>query len=124
MDAANANMINALVLVVMGMWGVNTVGVETSPTPLIPVIVGIILFVCTGFVRNNHKVVSHVAVVLTLLIVIALAMPFMKAFERGDNMAILRMGTMMLTSIIAMVYFIKSFKTARLSKQNRIIKNS
>jgi glucose dehydrogenase len=124
MDAANANMINALVLVVMGMWGVNTVGVENSPTPLIPVIVGIILFVCTGFVRNHHKVVSHIAVLLTLLIVVALAMPFMKALERENTMAMVRMGTMMLTSIIAMVYFIKSFRAARLSKQNRIIKKS
>jgi len=118
MNAANANMLNALVLVGMGVWGVKTTGLENSPTPLIPVVFGIILFVCTNFVRNHHKIVSHIAVVLTLLILIALSMPFMKAMDRGDNMAMLRMGSMMLTSFIALIFFIKSFKDARKAKGN------
>ena len=118
MNASNANMINALVLIVLGMWGVNETGLERSPTPVIPVVVGIILFVCTNFIRNHHKVVSHVAVTLTLLIIIGLARPFMKAIEGGDNMAMLRTGVMMLTSIIAFVLFIKSFRDARLAKGN------
>jgi hypothetical protein len=118
MNASNANMINALVLVVMGMWGVQTTGLANSPTPLIPVVFGIILFLCTGFIRNHHKVVSHVAVVLTLLILVALSMPFYKAIGKGNTMGIIRMGAMMLTSFIALIYFIKSFKEARLSKGN------
>ncbi|MDA8693205.1 hypothetical protein N9L92_04015 [Saprospiraceae bacterium] len=117
MNASNMNMINALVLVVLGMWGVNETGLERSPTPVIPVVVGIILFVCTGFIRNHHKVVSHVAVVLTVLIIIGLLRPFMKAIEGGDSMVIFRTGIMILTSIIATIFFIKSFKAARLAKR-------
>ncbi len=118
MNAATANMLNAIVLVGMGLWGVKSSGLENSVTPLIPVVFGIILFVCTNFVRNHHKIVSHLAVVLTLLILIALSMPFSKAIGRGDNMAVLRMGAMMLTSLIAFVYFIKSFREARRAKGN------
>lgn len=116
MNAATANMINALVLVGLGMWGVKTVGLENSPTPAIPVVVGIILFVCTNFIRNHHKIVSHIAVVLTLLILIGLARPLMSAISDGNNMGILRTGIMMLTSLIALIYFIKSFKEARKAK--------
>ena len=119
MNASNVNMINALVLVVLGMWGVNSTGLENSPTPVIPVVVGIILFVCTGFIRNHHKVVSHIAVVLTVLIIFGLARPFMKAIDNGDSMAMFRTGAMIFTSIIAMIFFIKSFREARLSKGKR-----
>jgi len=118
MNAGTANMINALVLVGMGLWGVKASGLENSITPLIPVVFGIILFVCTNFVRNHHKIVSHIAVLLTLLILVALSMPFMKAMDRGDSMAMLRMGTMMFTSLIAFIFFIKSFIDARKAKGN------
>lgn len=118
MNAANANLLNALVLVGMGLWGVKTTGLENSFTPLIPVIFGIILFVCTNFIRNHHKIVSHIAVVLTLLILVALAMPFNKAISKGNTMGIIRMGAMMLTSLIAFIYFIKSFRDARKAKGN------
>ena len=116
MNASNMNMINALVLVGLGMWGVKSTGLDNSPTPLIPVVIGIILFVCTNFIRNHHKVVSHVAVVLTFLIILGLGRPFMKAINSGDTMVIFRTGTMILTSIIAMIFFIKSFREARLAK--------
>jgi NADH:ubiquinone oxidoreductase subunit 2 (subunit N) len=119
MNASNVNMINALVLVGLGMWGVNATGLENSPTPVIPVVVGIILFVCTGFIRNHHKVVSHIAVVLTVLIIIGLARPFMKAMDSGDSMAMLRTGVMIFTSIVATIFFIKSFREARLAKGKR-----
>ena len=119
MNASNANMLNALVLVVMGMWGVNTVGLENSPTPIIPVVIGIILFICTGFIRNHHKIVSHIAVVLTLMILVALSMPFYKAIGKGNTLGMIRMGAMMLTSLIAFIFFIKSFREARLAKGNK-----
>lgn len=115
MNAGNANLINAVVLVAMGMWGYLGSD-DPSPTALIPVGFGVALFVMTNFVRNHHKVVSHIAVVLTLLILIALVMPFKAAMGRSDSMAMMRTGAMMLTSLIAMVAFIKSFREARKSK--------
>ena len=102
------------------MWGVKTVGLENSPTPLIPVIIGMILFVCTNLIRAHHKIVSHIAVVLTLMIVIALIMPFMKAMGKHNSMAMLRMGTMIISSFITFLIFIKSFIDARKAKANRL----
>lgn len=112
MNAGNANLLNAVVLVGMGMWGYLG-SASPSPTALIPVVIGVILFVMTNFIRNHHKVVSHIAVVLTLLILVALIKPLTGAMGRGDNMATMRIGLMMLTSAIAFVAFIKSFIDAR-----------
>lgn len=117
MNAATANMINALVLVGMGIWGVKVSGLENSMTPLIPVVFGVILFVCTNFVRNHHKVVSHIAVVLTLLILVALSIRFMRSYSTADAMANLRTGAMILTSLIALIAFIKSFIDAKKSRE-------
>ncbi|MGA0232795.1 MAG: hypothetical protein ACO3MB_07965, partial [Saprospiraceae bacterium] len=117
MNAANANLLNALVLVAMGAWGY--FGSDSpSPTALIPVAFGAILFVMTNSIRSHNKLVAHIAVVLTLLILLALVKPFTAAMGRSDTMAAARVGLMMLTSLVAMVFFIKSFIDARKDKGN------
>lgn len=112
MNAGNANLLNAIVLVGMGLWGYLG-SLTPSPTALIPVVFGVILFVMTNFIRNHHKVVSHIAVILTLMILVALVKPLTSAMGKSDTMAMVRIGLMMLTSAIAFVAFIKSFIDAR-----------
>ena len=115
MNAANANLLNAVVLVAMGVWGY--LGSDNpSPTALIPVFIGTTLFVMTNSIRAHNKLIAHIAVVLTLLILIALIKPFTAAMGRSDTMATVRVGLMMLTSAVALVYFIKSFIDARKAK--------
>jgi len=117
MNAANANLLNAVVLVAMGAWGY--FGSDSpSPTALIPVAFGAILFVMTNSIRSHNKLVAHIAVVLTLLIMVALVKPFTAAMGRSDTMAAARVGLMIVTSLVAMVYFIKSFIDARKDKGN------
>ena len=117
MNAGNANLLNSSVLVAMGLWGY--FGSDSpSPTALIPVGIGAALFVMTNFIRNHHKIVSHIAVLLTLLILVALIKPLTGAMDRGDNMATLRVGLMILTSLIAFISFIRSFIEARKSKSS------
>ncbi|MBT8231569.1 MAG: hypothetical protein HKO66_00045 [Saprospiraceae bacterium] len=114
MNAGNANLLNSVVLVGMGLWGY--LGSATpSKTALIPVAFGVLLFVMTNFIHNHHKIVSHIAVVLTALILIALVKPFSSAMGKSDTMAMVRLGIMMLTSAVALFYFIKSFREARKS---------
>ncbi len=115
MNAANANLLNAVVLIAMGAWGYFG-SITPSPTALIPVFFGIVLLVLTNSIRNEHKVLSHVAVVLTVLVVVALAAkPLGRALSENDTMAIVRIGAMIFTCVIALVYFIKSFMDARKS---------
>ena len=117
MSAGNANLINALCLIIMGMWGWKISG---SNTALIPVGFGAALLVMTNLIRIHHKIVSHLAVVLTLVVLVAVAgMRLPKAISNGDNMQLLRAGAMTLTGVIAMIAFIKSFIDARKAKAGR-----
>ncbi len=107
-----ASLINAISLVGLGLWAY--LGSEDpSPTALIPVVIGVILLALYPGVKNHNKVLSHVAVVLTLIILIGLAMPLKGAIGRDDSMGIGRVIVMMVTTLIAMVFFIRSFIEAK-----------
>lgn len=116
MKAPQANLLNAAVLIIMGLWGY--FGSDTpSMTALIPSIGGVLLLLMNNGIKTENKVIAHIAVVLTLLLVLALAMPLKGAIGRSDTMAMVRIGAMMITGILAMVAFIKSFKAARLARE-------
>ncbi len=110
-----ASAINAAALILLGAWGY--FGNDSRPpTALIPVVFGVLLLVMNQGVKNENKAMAHVAVVLTLLITVALVKPLMGAMEKGDNMATVRVGIMLLTSFLAMITFIRSFIAARKNK--------
>jgi len=112
MQASKANLINAVALIVIGLWGYTQ---SSSNTALIPVVGGVILLLLQGGIAKHNKVVAHIAVVLTLILLIGLVKPFLGALNDGDNLGMLRVGLMLLTGIFAMIAFIKSFIEARKS---------
>lgn len=110
-----ANLLNALVLIVMGCWGY--FGSENpSFTALIPVGFGVVLMLMHTWLKKENKVVAHIVVVLTLLILVALVKPLLGQIEKENTMGIVRVGAMILTSILAMITFVQSFIAARKSK--------
>lgn len=116
MKAHIASLINSISLVVLGLWGY-LASDTPSMTALIPVIFGAILLACYPGVKKENKVIAHVAVVLTLLILFGLVMPLRGAIGRGDGAAIARVAVMLITTILAMVYFVKSFIDARKARE-------
>lgn len=117
MTPANVNLLNAVVLIALGLMGYFT-SASPSPTAFIPVVFGAILIACTPGVKKHNKAIAHVAVLLTLIILVALVMPLKGAIGRGDSAAILRVAAMIITSALAMIVFIKSFIDARRSKES------
>jgi protein-S-isoprenylcysteine O-methyltransferase Ste14 len=115
MKANTVSLINSLVLVSMGLWGYFES--DSRPiTALIPVIVGVILLLINNGVKKENKIAAHVAVLLTLLIIIGLVKPFLGTLDRGNITGILRVSLMILSSLWAMITFIQSFISARKSK--------
>lgn len=109
------SLINAIILIVFGLWGF--FGSENpSFTALIPVVFGVLLLVLNPGIKKENKIIAHIAVVFTLLVLIGLVMPLKGAISRDDVPAIMRVSVMLLASIAAMVAFVKSFVDARRRK--------
>jgi len=115
MQAHAASLFNSICLIGLGLWGYFATG--QAPTALIPVVFGAILLLLNPGVRKENKVIAHIAVVLTLLILLGLAKPFMSAVSDGRSIAMVRVGVMIFTTILAMVAFIQSFRQARKNRQ-------
>lgn len=115
MNAGNANLLNAVCLIAMSVWGFKATG---SNTALIPMVFGAILLYFTNSIRNHNKVVAHIAVVLTLVILGALVgMRLPKSLDTGGA-GLYRVIAMIATSTLALIMFIKSFIDAKKAKGN------
>lgn len=104
--------LNSIILIVLGGFGYLQSDTP-SPTALIPVFTGVILLVLNKGIKNENKVVAHIAVLLTFIMIPGLLMPLKGAITRSDTYAILRVIIMMGSTIIAFLVFIKSFIDAR-----------
>ena len=117
MNASKANLINALALIILGAWGAYATQLN-SMTALIPVVGGVILLAFQKGVTNENKMIAHLAVVVTLILVAGLVKPLTSAMGDNDTMGMLRVGLMILTGLIAMIFFIKSFIGARKARES------
>ena len=118
MKTYQANLLNSLTLIIMCSWAYLTYdssdGKSQNFTALIPLVLGIILLLCNNGIKKENKIISHLAVIVTLIAIIGNATkPLMSAIEDGRELGIFRVSLMILTSIIAMITFVKSFINAR-----------
>ena len=113
MNPKTTNVINSIALIMMGLWGFIDV---SSPTALIPTGFGVLIFICFVLSKRNeksNKIFSHVAILLTLLILFAIiGTRLPKSIDDGD-IGLLRVLIMIGTSILSTLIFIKSFINAR-----------
>ena len=116
MKAHIASLVNSVVLIGFGLWGY--LGSETpSKTALIPVVFGAVLLSLYKGVKKENKIVAHIAVLLTLMILGGLVKPLTAAIGRDDSMAIMRVSVMLITTVVALVFFIKSFIDVRRARK-------
>lgn len=116
LDAHKASLLNAISLILIGGYGYLQSNAP-SPTALIPVIIGVLLIAMNKGVKEENKIIAHIAVLLTLIMLLGLAMPLIGSLKRGDTQATLRVAVMIITTIGALFYFIKSFIDARKSRE-------
>lgn len=104
------NLLNAIVLIVLGGWAYFS---KDAPTALIPVIIGAILWLQTDKIKAGDKTAAHIAVALTALATIGLIMPLRREALLGDTMGVLRSAMMLTSCVFALVAFVKSFMDVR-----------
>tara|TARA_B100000674_G_C37300724_1_gene671958 strand:- start:86 stop:460 length:375 start_codon:yes stop_codon:yes gene_type:complete len=112
MKAHTASLINAILLIVLPLWGY--LSSETpSITALIPAFIGVILLAMNYGVKKENKIIAHIAVLLTLVILFGLIKPLKGAIGRSDTLAIGRVLVMIISTVVAMIFFVKSFIDAK-----------
>lgn len=110
-----SSLINAFILILLGSW--SYYGSDTrSVTALIPVFVGIVLLFLNNGIKKENKVIAHVAVLLSLLVLIGLFKPLIGAIDRESTLGIVRVALMQLFTLYALITFIQSFIRARKNK--------
>ena len=112
-EPKKAALLNSSILILIGL--ISYYYNSTSVTALIPVFLGLAIFLCYLLYDKNNKVFAHICVTLMLLAFVGLFKPIMGAIGRSDSYAILRIGIMQLISLYSMVCFIISFIKARKS---------
>ena len=121
MKAASANLLNAIVLIAAGLYAyflILTPEGTRAPTALIPAAFGLLFLIFQKGVANQNKIISHVAVVLTLVLLIICAMRFVKIEEWGAKKYVFLICV--ISNAVALIAFIGSFIEAR---KNRKISN-
>ena len=112
MKAHIVSLVHAVALIGLGGYGYLSSDTP-SVTALIPVVFGVLLLAMNNGVKKENKVIAHIAVLLTLLIIIGLIKPLTGAMGRGDSAAVARVATMLVLGVLAMVSFVRSFIAAR-----------
>ena len=117
MKVHTVSFLNAVILIMFSSWGYASSDTP-SITAMIPAITGILLLLCNRGIRKENKVVAHIAVLLTFLVLLGLIKPLMGAIERNDNASVFRVVIMLLSSALALFFFIRSFIDARKRKKS------
>jgi len=110
-----ANFIYGFLLIILSLWGYMAAE-SPSPTAFIPTAFGVILLALTPGLKKENKVIAHIVVILTVLVLGGLVKPLIGALSRADNMAMARVVVMMIWGLIALGVYIKSFVDARRKK--------
>jgi len=113
MESRKLNLLNSLSLISVGFWGY----LETnSITALIPVGFGFGLLLCNSGIKKENKIIAHVAVFLTLIMLLALLGMRLPKSISSSGPGLYRVLFMIITSTLSMIGFIRSFIMARKNK--------
>lgn len=117
MKAASANLLNAIVLIAAGLYGYFGIAAADgshSLTALIPAAFGLLFLVLQKGVASANKIISHVVVVLTLVLLVMCIMRFVKVEDWNAKKYIFL--ACIISNAIALIAFIGSFIAARRNK--------
>jgi Ca2+/Na+ antiporter len=107
MGIAKVMAANAVVLIVLGIYGYFLTGSETA---LIAPAIGIVLFLLSLPAKKDNKTAAHIGVILTLASTI---MFFVVGFKRS-NLIVL---TMAIFTLLALVFYVMDFMKRKKERQ-------
>ncbi|MEM9770346.1 MAG: hypothetical protein AAF889_01875 [Cyanobacteria bacterium P01_D01_bin.73] len=106
-----STIVNGVTLITMGLWAY--LSGDSSPMALIPVGFGAGFLALSPGVKSYNKVVAHIVALLAVATVAALYTPLSMVLSQGDGLKIARVALMITTTLVALVFYVKSFIDAR-----------
>jgi high-affinity Fe2+/Pb2+ permease len=119
MKPAIANLLNAIVLITAGLYGyfgISAADGTHSLTALIPAAFGVVFLLMHKGIANSNKVIAHIAVVLTLLLLVMCVMRFIKVEDWNAKKYLFL--ACIVSNAIALIAFVLSFVNARKNRQS------
>ena len=104
---------NAVVLIVIGIYGYFTSG---SPTAWISPVVGVILFIFAFPVKKENHVIAHIAISLTLLTAIVF---FIVGFILPNSLVLIMAAVSLIATIMYVMDFIRRKKEREAAAGNK-----
>lgn len=121
MKPVTANYLNAIVLIAAGLYGYFYLPLgpdeKRSVTALIPAFSGVVFLILGAIWASKPKIAAHVAATLALVLIIMCIMRFVKIDEWGPKKYVFLVC--ILSNVIALIIFIKSFVDARVLKKGQ-----
>lgn len=112
------NLVYSVFLIIIGLLGFTLRYFEVGDfqfTSLIPLFFGVILISMTNGIKNQNKIISHLAVLLTAILFLMCVIMFIKNIN-GDtflNRKTIIFLLISVASIIVIIAYISRFKAAR-----------
>ena len=115
MNTYKTTIFGSIIILLISTWGV----VETSfsLTAFIPLVIAVLLLLCAKGVKEENKLIAHIAVLLALLCFLGLFMALKGTLERDSDIATYRVLAMIITSGIILASYINSFIQARRKRE-------
>ena len=114
MNAYKTTIFGSLFILIISLWG--AVEASFSPTAFIPLVIALLLLLCSKGVKNEHKIISHIAVLLALLCFLGLFMALKGTLDRENPEGTYRVISMIIASAIILISYINSFIKSRRKK--------
>lgn len=121
MKPVTANYLNAIILIAAGVYGYFFLELgpdeKKSVTALIPAFSGIVFLILGAIWASKPMIAAHVAALLALVLIVMCGMRFAKIEDWGPKKYIFLIC--ILSNVIALVIFVKSFVDARILKKSK-----
>ena len=111
MNTYKTTVFGSIFIIIISTWG--AIEASFSPTAFIPLVIAVLLLLCSKGVKQENKIIAHVAVLLALLCFLGLFMALKGTLDRNNLTGTYRVISMIIASGIILVSYINSFIQAR-----------
>lgn len=108
MKSQHAALVNSIVLIIIGFWGYAANNFATH-TAIIPLGSGILFMILSLLLKTENKNILLLIISLTLLLILAFSMPFLRNAKQADLWGMFRIGIEMLVSAMALIVYLRNF---------------